>query len=165
MSQTPNILAIVLGLQAVFQGISISGGYNYDIKASSVVLDPVNLATIATTELPFLTFGEGADGIDRSYKTTQPVEIREKRRIWLCGRVDATNSDTAARWTALSMLEQDIEAALSKQLSAAGPLYGGGTAMFVEAQTPTYYPGLPNQLQAYLRLPLDVLYRRNFGAP
>lgn len=154
---TPVALAILLSLQSALQGISIAGGYTFDVKASSVDLDPRDLTAVPLTETPFFVLADGK--LRTEGGTSRPVSVKSYIDVTLFARVDAT-TDKDAKTTAAWQLYADIEKALLVDPQR------GGLALFTypdyENQTAFYY-GPPSQTFALLEIPVRVSLQRVYG--
>lgn len=154
---TPVVLAALLNLQTALQGIATSAGCFYDVKASSVVLDPVALDSVPTTETPFLVL-DGETG-QNDYTTSRPVAIKNDFTVTLYVRIDAAGDDSSRLRTAAWKFYADVErrVALDPQR--------GGVAMFTYVQWPTFHLGLASQGQVILEIPIRILLQRTYGQP
>lgn len=155
---TPVALAILQSLQAALQAVAIAGGYNFDVKASSVVLDPQDLTAVASTETPFFVLADGK--LRTEGGTSRPVAVKSYIDVSLCARVDAASADKDAKTIAAWTLYADIEKALLVDPQR------GGLALYTypdyENQTAFYY-GLPAQTFVLLEIPVRVALQRAYG--
>lgn len=151
-------LAALLALQSALQGISVAGGYNYTVKAASVVLDPVSLETVNSTELPFFCFG-GPEPLDRAWEAAR--RVKDKIKITLFARVDAPGTDLSRKTTAFENLVADIEKAIGANIHL------GGVALDTRMGQPDAPAmGLGQTNIVILQAPIDIwLQQRVYGAP
>lgn len=152
---TPAVLAVLLSLQTALRGIAIASGYFYDVKATSVVLDPQDLSAVPTSEVPFLMLDDETGTIE--YTTSRPVAVKNDFTVPLLARVDAPGADPDRKRIAAWRLYADVERAL-----AADP-QRGGVAQFTYVQWPKFYFGLLDETEIYLEIPVRVLLQRTFG--
>lgn len=155
----PVLLSIVLNMQAAIQAIAVSGGYFYDVKATSVILNPKPLAAVPTTEVPFLIVGHRVDAVLRNFTGSRPVSIQDRWRVVIEGRIDAPADDTASKLTAFSNFTADLEKALLVDPQR------GGLALYTYVQQPIPYMGDDSQSQLYFEQPVEVLLQRAYGSP
>lgn len=161
----PTILAIVLNLQSTLQGINgASGGYHYTVRASSVTLDPVALATKSSTETPFFVAGHRIEPVERTYHGISRVPVVvETWNIVVEARVDAPGTDMARKVTAVQNLCADVEKAIASAPWSHAAGAGGSQRTLVQQHT-AYY-GLADQSMCYVEIPVHVQFQRSFGAP
>jgi hypothetical protein len=155
---TPVLLAIVLNLQAALQAITAPTYFN-TVKATSVVLDPVALDVVSTTELLFLVVGHRIEVIGPRLFTSRPVSIKIQRRIVIEAVLDAPGTDFAHKLTAIQQLVADVETALTVDVTR------GGFALDTRVEDETPYVGLANQSRCYVEIPVDVTFGRKYGQP
>lgn len=155
----PVLLAIVLNMQTALQAISVGSGYFNTVKPTSVVLDDVELLTIPSTETPYFIVGHLVEPVARNFETTKPTGILEKWRVTVDARIDAPGTGTARKLTALTQLEADVEKALCVDLQR------GGLAQYTYTGQATCYTNFAQQNIAMLRIPVEILLRREYGVP
>ena len=167
MPSMPIVLALCFSLQAALQRISTAGGYFYDVKPSSVVLDAQNLTGVNLTDVPFLVVGHQVEPVTRDFNSSRPVAVKDRWRFMLAGRVDAPGFDTSVKQTALSQFEADIEKALTvdPQRLDLNTLTGGvcQQALYTYVGQGTRYMGEPDQAMCFLEMPVEVLLQRTYG--
>lgn len=152
-------------MQTALQGISVAGGYFYDVLSSSVVIDASrSLNTIAATEIPYIVVGHRVEPMHREYGRSgrggsRFGAIEDRWRITIEARVDANGLDTFKKMTALAQLEADIEKALVVDPRR------GGLALFTYPMPASRFTGLANQNMCFLEFPAEVLLARNLGEP
>ena len=151
------ILKCLQSMQTALQNIETSGGYNFDVKSTSVVLDPTALASVPATEVPYFVLEIQPEG-EIQYTTSRPNPIKNDFRVNIYIRLDVNNDLTTSRKTiaAWTMFE-DVEIALT------GDEQRGGTAMFTYLGWPEIHMGLANQGQVYLTIPVRILLQRTYG--
>jgi hypothetical protein len=154
----PTVLAIILNVQAALQAIAAADGYNTTVRASSVVIDPIDLATVNATDVPFLVVGDYTPG-ERDFATSRPVAIKDRFTLTLAFRIDALGTDRARKETAAWQLVADIETALAKDPQR------GQKALYTYVQQPEIYPGPPTTNQVYGEVPVEITLQRAYGQP
>ncbi len=155
---TPVLLAIVVNLQAALQAITAPTYFN-TVKPTSVVLDPVALDVVSTTELPFLVVGHRIEVIGPRLYTSRPVSIKIRRRIVIEAVLDAPGTDFAHKLTAIQQLVADVETALTVDVTR------GGLALDTRVEDETLYVGLATQSRCYVEIPVEVTFGRKHGQP
>lgn len=155
----PIILSVLLNLQATLQGISAASGYFNTIKASSVVLDPVELQTVPSSEVPYIVLASEVAG-QNQYTTSKPTAIRNEFTVPLHARIDVPGSPDGLKLrTAAWQFYADVETALAKDP------FRSATVMFTYVEWPTFHFGLANQNQVYIEIPVRFLLQRTYGKP
>ena len=155
---TPVALAVLQSIQTALRAIAVSSGYFYDVKSTSVVLDPIPLAMIPTTETPFFVLDPEANG-QNLYTTSRPVALKVDFTVPICVRVDAPGDDPDRKRTAGWQVYADVERALSADPQR------GLLALYTYVEWPTFGFGPPSQNEVYVEIPVRVLLQRAYGTP
>lgn len=156
----PVLLAVALNMQAALQQIARASGYFTDVKATSVVLNPVMLQAVPVTETPWVNVGHLIAPVPpRNFATTRPTAILDRWRFTLEAAIDAPGTDNASKLTAMANFAADVEVALCVDLQR------GGLCQYTYVLQETQYPGSPEQTRVYVEIPVEVTLRRNFGQP
>lgn len=159
MTTDTNAKAILANLTTTLRGMTIAGGYHWDVKASSVVNDPVVLETVSPTELPFFYVSfAGGDG-RRDYQMNRI--LKERIAFIIVGRMPNANGladdrklETYANGVA------DLEKAIAVDISR------GGHAIDTQlAQPDEPLVGIGQQNMVIVVQRLTVLTRRTYGKP
>jgi hypothetical protein len=157
---TPVVLAVLSSIQTAIQGISVGSGYNYTLKATSVVLDPEQLELTPATERPFIVCGVVIPGTRKYVTAGNPPAFGDEFTVLVSFVIDvAGGTDKTRKVTAGWKLLQDLEVAIAKDPQR------GGVAQWTEADQPTLYPGSGQQNSVYGELPVRVRLVRQFGHP
>lgn len=153
----PVLLSIVLNMQAALQTITAANGYNYDIAATSVVLDPEPpLGEVPSSSTPFLRLGHLIEPVSRDFKS-KPYALQDRWRIVVQGIVDCQGFAAGELVAARAQLEADVERALMVDPTR------GGFALFTYPQQSTMDGPMPNEVRAYIDVPVEVLVQRRAG--
>lgn len=148
-------LAIIKNIQAALQAISVASGYNYTVPAASVVYDPaVNLLGMNGADLPFMVIEATPDGGKDYYPAEQ---LREIFRVNIYARIDVDSSDPTARATGWERLAQDIEKALTQDLTR------GGNAVDTRLGVPSPFIGVGSNIVILLQ-PVEIRIYRSYGS-
>jgi hypothetical protein len=153
---TPAVLAVLLTMQTALQGITRAAGYFNDVKRTSVVLDPVELATIPETEVPFIVLDAEINGTN-DFTTSRPTAIKNDFIVPLQAVLDVPARGTSVKRVAAWQFYADVEKALSADPQR------GGVASFTYVHWPTFYYGLPSQTKVGVEIPIRVLLQRTYG--
>lgn len=148
----PIILRAIMAVQLALQGIRAADGYHYDVKPSSVVLDPVALQTIPQSELPYFVVGlveEGPRITSRTYQGAKYV-----KDVWtfpIVCRIDADGADSARKITAIANIISDIEQAVVQDLSLGNLIID---TRLEPSETPSFAFGGQNMV--FVKQPVSV---------
>lgn len=155
----PIVFAIVLDVQAAIQAIATGAGYNYDVKATSVVIDPKDLTAVPSTETPFTVVGDPEVG-SRDFAGSRPNAIKDRFTIRLMTRVEAPGTDRARKTLAAWLWAADVETKLSRDPQR------GGRALYTYVQQPiVYYSLMPSATAIVIEIPVEILMQRAYGSP
>jgi len=149
----PILLRAILALQSALQGISKAGGYHYDVKATSVALEPVALQTIPTSELPYFIVGLVEEGLSLTARSYQGA--RYVKDVWsfpLVARVDADGADPLRKIRAGINLIADVEKAVHVDLSLGNLVIDTRLEPLANETTVTF----GNQNQVYVKQLVSV---------
>jgi hypothetical protein len=113
MAGQSQLLKAILDVQTSLQAIRIADGFNFDVKAASVVTDPVAIDTVPLTELPYFVIGGGdeAFSLDRDYTPSRYSKDIVRLPVWARG--DAAGTSFVRKMTIWTQLLADIERALT----------------------------------------------------
>lgn len=113
----PRELKILQDLQATLRMISVADGYGWNVKPSSVVLDPVNIFDLPDTALPFFIVEPTDDG-DRDFHPA--YQLTDDFVFVITARIDIKGDDPNARIIVGSRLYADIEKVLTVDIERSG---------------------------------------------
>lgn len=145
-------------IQTKLRAISGQPTYNFQVKSTSVVLDPsVNILTVPPTELPYFIVEPTPDG-SKFYMPA--MRLKHQFQVAVTARIDAESAVGTARKTeAWEKLIHDIEVALTRDITL------GGVAVDVRLQeaTPGFDLGAVSTI--IVVQPLIVTMIRTYGEP
>jgi hypothetical protein len=155
-------LTLLKAVQAAIQGISIAGGYHFDVLLQSVVLDPTNIEVVPTEQTPFFVVGAW-EPVERRFATSRPTQLAEKAKLTIFIAVDSASADTAAKATAWENVLADLEVAFAATITR---LTLNGAVEYVKVLQPSEPGyGLQHQTRVLGMQPLELAWNRTYGTP
>lgn len=152
------ITHLILSLAAIQTG----AGYHFDVKATSIVGDPVSVLTTPTTDVPIIVLGDA----DLDITDFQPARrIKETFTVNLYMRADVIVPDSSAKLDLWTQMVADVETALVGTDALA---QRGGLALDTKlGRAKQLSPSLnPNNSMVFLERAITVLMQpRTYGQP
>ena len=157
---TPVVLAVLLDLQAALQSITRANGCFYDVKPTSVSLDPIALQSVPVPDVPAFVIELPPSG-EITYQTSRPTAVKNDFTIQVHARVDAPGqaTDRTRKTIAALRLVADIERRLAVDPQRSN------VALYTYVAWPEIFFGEPSQSEIYLTVPVRVLLQRTYGEP
>lgn len=153
---TPRELAILQDLATTLRSMTVAGGYGWDVKASSVVLDPDNIFDVPETALPFFIV-EPSDGGTRQFQPA--LQLYDIFLAVITARVDATGADPSRRYTIGSQLAADLEKVLTVDLERSG------LSADTRLRQPQIFTSMSGEQPVIVVQRVETRIYRTFGAP
>ena len=147
---------VLAALIARFQAMTIAGAYHYDVKATSVVSDPVNILTIPESELPFFL----VEPSPSSREFWAGMRLKVEAHFLVTARVMANGLDPLRKVQAGENLLGDLETAIGVDITL------GGLVRDVRLQEPDGpMVGMGTNNNVFVLADLAAIYTRTYGAP
>lgn len=154
-------LSVRKNIQAALQAMTINGGYHWDVRADSVVRDPVALDFVSTTETPFFVLGQLEPMKNTGARAFLPaLQLEDELLMNIFVRVDAPGSNPNRKDDAAEHMLADIEKALTVDITRGG--YAIDTRLH---QPPAAVIGLPTEDRMILTQPVEIRVQRSYGQP
>jgi len=147
---------ILAAIAAKLRTMTVAGGYHYDVKATSVVTELVNILTIPETELPFFMVEPTPGGI-RDWQPANQIEVILP--VLITGRVMANGTASDRKFQAGLNLLGDVERALTQDITLGGLLFD------LRVQPAEPLVGLGNDNQVVVMPEVLCHCHRTYGVP
>ena len=110
-------LSIQQSLATAIRAMTVAGGYTYNVQATSVMLDPVNLETLSPAMLPAFYVHIDSPG-ERGFLS--PMRVKDRLNFTVVARADATGLAFDRKHTTFAALVADLEKALTVDITRGG---------------------------------------------
>lgn len=152
----PLRLRLLHSLATALRGIRQADGYYYTVKPESVMLDPVNILTVAATALPVFLVEPSTEGV-RTYQPANRLEYAFFASI--TARVEADSLGASRKTEAWERLLADIERALTRDITREG------LAIDTRLGEPTPLSTIGPDSMVLVLQPVELRHVRVYGEP
>lgn len=166
MPAQPQLLAGVLAIQTALQGIATASGYFYDVPAGNIVLDPVDLATVASAPFGVLGGNISTLSLQKELMDLSGTKLQDTLTLPFIARVDAPGSDFVSKFTAYVQWISDVEKAMATAAFGPGQVLNGLTVVAWPKTVAAASMGDPSNRMVIVTIELSVKFKlRTNGQP
>jgi hypothetical protein len=152
----PRELALLHDLQAALRAMTRAGGYRWDVKHESVVLDVCNIFDVDEIRLPFFIVEPTDDG-ERRFEPA--MQLEDEFIATITARVDAIGDGVDRRNTLGLRFAADIEKALTVDIER------GGFAVDTRLRKPQIYSSAGGEQTVLVVQRVVMKLFRTYGDP
>jgi hypothetical protein len=152
----PRELQLLQSLQSALRAMTVAGGYRFDVKTTSVVLDADNIFDVPDTALPFFIVEPTDDG-DRQFEPA--MQLEDEFIATVTCRHDAKGLDPDRRNTLGLQLAGDLEKAFTVDVER------GGLATDTRLRKPQIFTSVSGDQPVIVVVRVAMKLFRTYGDP